>query len=435
MKNLTAVVLAGGAGSRFWPLVTNKILFPFMGKPLFAHTIVSTLPKDVADMVIVASPENEKVLSNFDFGIPSRVVVQKDPKGMGDALGVAKGSIKMDASLLILIADDMYDSSVLEHVIEASKNADAFGIIPGWKAKQYFPGGYLKIGSAAVKGIVEKPDPDALPSQYVNISGHFIRSAEKLYQALDSVHTQNDDQYEAALTRLMSTEEFIHVPYEGEFTSLKYAWNVLDVSQMLLSKITSHRGGNFMKKEGVYIDGEVYIGDNVRIFENTKIVGPCYIGNNVIVGNNNIIRDSIIEDGCITGFSSDITRSYVGRDCWFHTNYVGDSVLEGDVSMGSGAVTANLRLDEANIHSHIKGDRVDTGRNKHGAVIGKGVRIGVNTSIMPGIKIGSGSFIGSGVILHKDLENGKFCRMHAELKITDNPYSITTTRDEFKNKI
>ena len=39
----------------------------------------------------------------------------------------------------------------------------------------------------------------------------------------------------------------------------------------------------------------------------------------------------------MTGFNTDITRSYIGDNCWFHSNYIGDSVLEGNVSMGSGA--------------------------------------------------------------------------------------------------
>ena len=63
--------------------------------------------------------------------------------------------------------------------------------------------------------------------------------------------------------------------------------------------------------------------------------------------------------------------------------------------MGAGAALANLRLDDGVIQS--------SGKNKLGVMIGMHVRIGVNASIMPGIKIGKGSFVGSGVVLDRDL--------------------------------
>ena len=189
-------------------------------------------------------------------------------------------------------------------------------------------------------------------------------------------------------------------------------------------------------RNNVSIEGPVYLGDNVKIFENTKIVGPVYIGDNTIIGNNNIIRDSYIGKDCVTGFNTDITRSYIGDGCWFHSNYIGDSVLEGDVSLGSGSVVANLRLDEGIIGSLVKGKRITTGRNKLGACIGKHVRIGVNVSTMPGIKIGSDSMIGAGVVVDKDIPNTSFVVVRNTYDIKPNTRSISVgNRDQFKAKI
>jgi NDP-sugar pyrophosphorylase family protein len=180
----------------------------------------------------------------------------------------------------------------------------------------------------------------------------------------------------------------------------------------------------------------VYIEDDVRILENTKITGPAYIGKGTIIGNNNIIRQSYIGAGCVTGFNSDITRSYVGDSCWFHSNYIGDSVLEGNVSMGSGAALANLRLDDGDILSNVNNEPTLTGRNKLGACIGKDVRIGVNASIMPGVKIGRGSFVGSGVVLDADIPEDTFCvvkQSHVTLRNKKNVASVQ--RDEFKKQL
>ena len=162
-------------------------------------------------------------------------------------------------------------------------------------------------------------------------------------------------------------------------------------------------------KKNVILEGNVYIEDNVTIYENTKIIGPCYIGKGSIIGSNNIIRASHIGAGCVTGFNTDITRSYIGDDCWLHSNYIGDSVLESDVSMGSGTVLANLRLDEEDITSVVQNNKISTQKNKCGALIGSHVRIGVNVSVMPGIKIGSDSSIGAGLTIVEDVPSSSFC--------------------------
>jgi bifunctional UDP-N-acetylglucosamine pyrophosphorylase/glucosamine-1-phosphate N-acetyltransferase len=102
-------------------------------------------------------------------------------------------------------------------------------------------------------------------------------------------------------------------------------------------------------------------------------------------------------------------------------------VLENNVSMGGGAKLANLRLDDGEISG--------TGRNKLGAMIGQGVRIGINASIMPGVKIGKNSFVGSGVILDRDLPEDSFCVAKSAYTVTKNRAQASTSREEFKKKI
>lgn len=436
MTQLTAVVLAGGSGSRFWPLKTNKLLFPFLGRPFFSSSVLDALPSDVSRVVVIVSPDNEDHVRNMQFPCPTEFVVQKEAKGMADALLTAKTHIA-DSSLLVMIADDIIEPALLKAVVTKATETGAFGVIPGWKPKKYFDGGYLRTEGDRVVGVVEKPGEGNEPGPYVNISGHFVRDASEFIKVLQETHSEADDVYELALTKLTRTHEFLVEPYDGIFTSLKFPWNVLEIMEYFLHhRLKSYRGENVIIKPNVIIEGNVYIEDNVKIFENTKITGPCFIGENSIIGNNNIIRESSIGRGCVTGFNTDITRSYIGDHCWFHTNYIGDSVLEENVSMGSGAVLANLRLDENEIHSVVKGNRRKTMRTKLGAVIGKNVRIGVNTSIMPGVKIGQDSFIGSGIVLDKDIPDGSFCMAKSDYIIVPNQTSVSgVSRDAFRKKI
>ena len=183
------------------------------------------------------------------------------------------------------------------------------------------------------------------------------------------------------------------------------------------------------------------IEDGAKVFEGAVIKGPCYIGKNVIVGNNTMIRESDIEEGCVTGFNSDITRSYIGANSWFHTNYIGDSVIEDNFGMGSGAVLANLRLDDHTIRVKV-GDPstssgqedLDSGRHKLGLIAGKGSRVGVNASTMPGVKIGSNSLVGPGVTLYHDVEDNKKILVKQEYEISDHTPALTSY-EQFRDKL
>lgn len=433
-RELVAVVLAGGTGKRFWPLTIDKNLFPFFGKTFFEHAVARALPKEVSRVVVVANDSNAPFYRGFKFSVPHDVVVQASAQGMADAVLSASSRLE-GVSLLVVIADDLTEQSMLESVVNKAQSSDVFGALPGWKTKRYFPGGYLVVDGGKVKSIMEKPGEGNEPSPYVYISGQYFRESELLLHVLKDVSSDRDDVYEKALTTLMKKEVFVMAPYEGSFASLKYPWNVLDIMGILLEHFDGKQGKNVDIRSNVVIEGNVVFGDNVKVFENTKIVGPCYIGKNTVIGNNNIIRDSHIGANCVTGFTTDITRSYIGDDCWFHSNYIGDSVLESNVSLGSGTVLANLRLDEGEIYSVVKGERVNTRRTKLGAIIGKNVRIGVNTSIMPGVKIGANSMMGAGLMIDRDIPEGSFVTGGTLMTITKNTRVIKGDRASFKQKL
>ena len=91
-------------------------------------------------------------------------------------------------------------------------------------------------------------------------------------------------------------------------------------------------------------------------------------------------------------------NSYISRQC-----YVGDSIIGTHVTLGAGTCTENHRHDGRHHHSMIRGQEVNTGRLKYGAVLGDGVRTGVNTSIEAGVKIGIARTTLPGTYVAKDL--------------------------------
>jgi UDP-N-acetylglucosamine diphosphorylase / glucose-1-phosphate thymidylyltransferase / UDP-N-acetylgalactosamine diphosphorylase / glucosamine-1-phosphate N-acetyltransferase / galactosamine-1-phosphate N-acetyltransferase len=436
MKPLIVLVLAGGQGSRCWPFTQDKNLFPFLNKPFYQYSVLDILPSTAAKIVWVANLQNQMEFKQLKLNIPSEVVIQPEAGGMANAVITAKDMIK-DSRLLILIADHLIDKSIIYDLIQKSTEEQVFGLIAGWKTPKYFPGGYLKLQGNLISEIIEKPQPGQEPSQYVDVSGNYFADANVLINALENTTSNRDDIYEKSLSSLMPKYKFMMVPYLGISSSIKYPWNILDItSDLLNSRVKKYRGENVVIKSNVIIEGEVYLGDNVKVMENSKIVGPAFIGNNSIIGNNCMVRSTYIGNDCVVGFNSDVARSYIGDKCWFHSNYIGDSVLEGNVSMGSGAVLANMRLDEKEICSFVKGEKRNTGLTKLGAMIGRDVRIGVNVSVMPGIKIGHGSFISSGTILKEDVLDLSFYDQTVTTMVKKNQYDISASdRSGYKTKI
>jgi carbonic anhydrase/acetyltransferase-like protein (isoleucine patch superfamily) len=138
---------------------------------------------------------------------------------------------------------------------------------------------------------------------------------------------------------------------------------------------------------GTVIEGPVLIGPNSQIGPNAYIRGATSIGANCYVGNGAEVKNSIVYN-----------NTYISRQC-----YVGDSIIGTHVTLGAGTCTENHRHDGRHHVSMIQGKPVNTGRLKLGAVLGDGVRTGVNTSIEAGIKIGIARTTSPGSVVSKDL--------------------------------
>lgn len=434
-KELVAVVLAGGVGKRFWPIRTSKSMVSFIGTPLLFHNLNRLKKTGITDVIVVIHPRDKEAYSRLSVsGLSIRTIEQPTPDGMAGAV-LAAAPLLGGKPCFIMNAEDLVEEALYEK-LQNHIGGNTIALV-GRKVKSYFPTGYYVLKGQNVVGLVEKPGQGNEPSDIAKVVFDYFPDSNRFIELLRTIKSDRDDIYERALNELLRDGKAEILKYDGYWYPTKYPWHVLDIMHQLLQSVSGFRGKNVEIKNNVVIEGSVYIGDNVRIFENTKIVGPCYIGDNTIIGNNNIIRQSQIGSGCVTGFNTDITRSHIGDNCWFHSNYVGDSVLEENVSLGSGTVLANLRLDEGEIHSMMKGERVNTRRTKLGAIIGKNVRIGVNASIMPGVKIGNGSFVGAGVTLDKDLPDTRSCFVRQQHTITTNARSITESnkREQFREKV
>lgn len=429
-----AVFLCGGRGKRMFPIAEDKFLLDFLGKPLLEHQIETARAAGLSRFVIIGNPDNMARIEQIAQSTPDaeiELALQKESSGIAGALKSAEPFLR--GPLLVINPNDVFSASAYTMVLTEAQKATAASYVLGYRVDAYFPGGYLEVNSEnELLHIVEKPDPGREPSNLVNILIHFHSNPEELLRHISAVQTTRDDVYECALDSMARAGHKIKViPYDDFWAPIKYPWHIFRVMEHFLDGARAYTSPSARISEKATIEGKVILSDGVRVLENAVIRGPVYIGPNSVIGNNVLVRDySHIGSNSVIGYSTEVKHSYIGDDCWFHSNYVGDSVIDDDCSLGAGTVLANFRLDEGNIRVKVGDSPVDTGYDKLGAILGRGCRIGINASLLPGVRVGPGSFVGPHICLRQDLAENKMALPEPCYRVQENQ----TRLDEGKRR-
>lgn len=408
------IILAGGASSRLWPLA-EKSLVRFGAAPLLASQLQSYQSLGFHECIIVANPANQAAIEAIAQAstIPTQVVVQAEPRGMGDAILQTADVLqdRLDEGLYITLVHDVVEDHLHSSLLHMYRSNPKATYIAGAKREAYFPGGYLIVNETGlITGIVEKPAPDERPSPYVNIVAHLHAHAGRLFDAIREAYASDnsaDDHYERAMDALMKQRPFHLVGYAGRWDALKYPWHVLDVMESFLERITGQDiSPNAYIADTATVTGNVVIEAGAKLFPGAAVVGPAYIGQNTVLGNNALVRHAMVLDGCEVGYTTEVARSYVASGCALHACRVLDSVFAENVNFSAGCTTANLRMDRGEVPSVVKGARWLTGRDKLGAMIGRDAFLSVDVMTMPGVKIGRGAQVGPGTHVLHDVPDG-----------------------------
>jgi bifunctional UDP-N-acetylglucosamine pyrophosphorylase/glucosamine-1-phosphate N-acetyltransferase len=422
----TLIILAGGASSRMWPL-REKSLLRFGAEPLLISQLRRYRELGFEDVIIVGNPANVDDIRSLTAGLEGlnvAVTVQTEAKGMGDAILQAAPLLNPDASIYINQVHDVVDMALHQEVLAQHRAHPDHSLIVGYEMADYFPGGYLIVDAEQrITGMVEKPGPQNRPSNLVNIVAHVHSHAGRLLDAIRAEYSRavpGDDHYERAMDGLMKAHVFRAVPYAGQWRALKFPWHTLDVMDYFLAQIKGQTvaASAYVAPTAVLV-GDVFIGEKARVFPGAAVVGPAYIGAGTIVGNNALVRQSMVLDGCNVGFTTEVARSYVADGCQMHACRVLDSIFAPNVNFSAGCTTANLRIDHGSVPSIVKGQKLDTGRDKLGAIIGRDAFLAVDVMTMPGVKIGERAQVGPGTHVHRDVQDGQRIYVKQELVVID----------------
>lgn len=399
-----AIILAAGEGTRLRPITETrpKALIPVLCKPLIDWHVDALLRAGVEEIYIVVSYLKDQIIEHFaNLGsISSKIVFidQGEPRGTGDAIIKAAEKIGYGVDVIITYVDlfledfDIYRDIVSrdEYIVLGARVNDPrnYGVL-------------ITQGDLLVK-VIEKPDYPV--SNLVNAGIYKLNTSDILENRDIPLSPRGEIEATDLLDRIASKKRIKVLAYEKTWMDIGKPWHVIDANKLALERITSQVRGRI--HDPVVIKEPVFIDVDSVIYPYTTIEGPVYIGRRVEIGPNSFIRPySVICDGSKIGFSVEVKESVIFESVHaHHLAYIGDSVICENVNLGAGTILANLRHDNRTVKMNIKGKLEDTGRRKLGAVIGANVKTGVNTSIMPGVKIGSNSWILPGSVVYRDVE-------------------------------
>jgi mannose-1-phosphate guanylyltransferase/mannose-6-phosphate isomerase len=242
-KNLYAVIMAGGKGTRFWPL--SRETFPkqflrLVGDKTLLQNTIHRLEGEIPPenfMIITTGPHSELVLWQTKDSLASGCVVV-EPEGKNTAPAVALAAFKIrklsrDGMMLVLPSDHFIKDpetfrNTIRQGISAVKDGSlvTFGIVPVRPETGY---GYIKAGRALRKGVykvqkfVEKPDLKKA-IEFLQDGKYYWNSGIFLLRAQDII-----DEFKKYMPELHAAfsraEKALNTPEEGE--ALKKVYHTL----------------------------------------------------------------------------------------------------------------------------------------------------------------------------------------------------------------
>lgn len=397
---MKAYILAAGEGTRMRPLTANipKPLLPVAGKPFLLHTLESLKENDVKDITILIGWRGRRIREYLgdgsELGLNIDYEEQERRLGTAHAIGLARAHI--DGPFISINGDVVITPNSVKGFISAWKKSKGTMMA---LAKVTDPKGLgvIEVEDDVVKGIEEKPKR---PKSNLINAGLYAFD-EGIFELIEKTPKSKRGEYEITDTLLLLMEkESVHGHIlSEEWIDVGRPWDLLKANEILLRSVHGEHNGTVQKN--VVMENSVHIGEGTNVKSGAYIIGPAIIGKNCDIGPNCLIRASTyIGDGCKIGNASEVKNSIImdGTNIPHH-NYVGDSVIGERCNLGSGTKIANLRLDEKNIKIAYKGQHMDTGLRKLGAILGDDVKTGINASIDVGTIIGENVFIGPGAVV------------------------------------
>ncbi len=421
---LDVVILAAGKGTRMCSKHA-KVLHTLAGRSLIQHVVNTTHTLQPSRLAVVVGHQAEEVKSHLGDG--PVWVHQTEQLGTGHAVKLAMQALPSGADevVLILYGDvPLASQATLSRAVDAAQ-AGCVGLVTAEFDDPAELGRIVRDTNGRIQRIVEYKDatPEERNLHEIN-SGILAVPGSRLREWLERIEPHNA-QGEYYLTDIIEFAVADGVAVEGVVAETPAeVTGVNDRAQLAeLERIYQNRearrlmaaGVSIADPERIDIRGVVSAGQDCFLDVNVVLEGTVELGEGVRIGPGSVIIDSSLgagtqvhphtvvegatvaancslgpfarirpgtqlDDGVKIGNFVETKKSHLGAGSKAsHLAYLGDATIGVNVNVGAGTVTCNY-------------DGVD----KHATVIGDGVFVGTNSTLVAPLEIADGAFVAAG---------------------------------------
>ena len=164
MKSIKGIILAGGTGSRLYPLTlgTSKQLLPVYDKPMIYYPLTTLMLAGIRDILIITNPQDQNLFKTLlgngnQWGINLSYVIQKNPDGLAHAFILGEKFIGNNNVSLILGDNFFYGQNLSQMLLNGSRLKNGAKVIL-YKVSNPELFGVAKLNkSKKITAIKEKP--------------------------------------------------------------------------------------------------------------------------------------------------------------------------------------------------------------------------------------------------------------------------------------
>jgi len=358
MKEVKAVILVGGEGTRLRPLTSSvpKPMVPVLNVPFLEHVFMHLKSHGIRDILLAMCYLPDNIRSYFgngsDFGIHLTYVVEDFP--LGTAGAVRNVSDHIDSTFLVLNGDVFTDLDITS-MVALHKDRGAVATIALTPVED--PSAYGVVDTdtdGRVKSFIEKPKREETPSNMIN-AGTYVLEPE----VLRHVEPETFCMFENFLFPLLlkSGDPVYAYPSKAYWIDIGTPEKYASLNRHLLSGECGIDGSCSIDPS-VEITGAVKFGINCTVKENVSIEGPSVIGDDCVIGRGAVIKRAVIWRGTVIESGATVEDSIVGDGCRIGANACVSNgvVLGGKVDVGGGcSISRNVRVDHG---EHIEPNTV-----------------------------------------------------------------------------